>query len=281
MWKAENGKQYYLCGLDTNIVSELLKQRETIGKNFIVIYSADKYAPCFSIYTIAELRRRKDVFESFLDVFSIYPCFLLKYHDQLFMDELNSYPDPSIVDCKLHAFSLMNSDQNYNLRNFLDLVFADPQIQKAIDEWRAKQESVLQSMFELKKNFSPKNLTANANDSERFIKEAGLQQIMIRDSVWSKKMMDSGKKPNIHHFPSLKMMLYTIYYRLYDQNRVPEYQDVADICISASVPYLDVSLVESFQAEILKKVKSRDKFIGHIKISTLRELRTTSKQKVA
>lgn len=82
MWTSKNNNSYYLVGLDTNAVSEIVKNPELEGKNFLTRFNLSEHAPCFSIVTIAELYRNPTVYQKFLDVFSDYhACFILKGED--------------------------------------------------------------------------------------------------------------------------------------------------------------------------------------------------------
>jgi hypothetical protein len=73
-----NGNQYKLCLIDTNTVSEMVKYPDPILRYFLETINPSKYIPCFSVFTILELRRKDDVYKRFLEIFSLLPCFILK-----------------------------------------------------------------------------------------------------------------------------------------------------------------------------------------------------------
>ena len=273
MWTAPNGNIYLLLGLDTNAVSEVLKHPQIEGKNFLLRYGPKEHAPCFSIITVAELYRKPSVYQLFLDFFSVYSCFILKGGDQLFEDERNAYPNPFQVEGILNAFSSTGSSDSYNLRKMMTTLFSDPKTHQFVQAWDKTQQSTLQAMLTLKPNFTVSKPGANAQDAKRFVQKVGSQQIRNRMGDVHRTQIEPSSMPNIHHFPSLKLALYTTYYRLYDEQRKTEPQDVADILISASVPYLDVFITEKFQAMILREVQNQDNFIKHVEIKTLKDLR--------
>ena len=68
------------------------------------------FVPCFSLFSILEMRRRVDVYERFKEVFRVVPCILVKSHEQHMDDEVRSYPDPSGIDPTLLGFSMLGGE---------------------------------------------------------------------------------------------------------------------------------------------------------------------------
>lgn len=58
-----NGTDYRLCMLDTNAVSELVK-RQAVFAHFLEwsLVAAPIFVPCFSVFTLLELRRNAEVY---------------------------------------------------------------------------------------------------------------------------------------------------------------------------------------------------------------------------
>ncbi len=77
-WKAKSETEYNLCLLDTNAISEILKNPKVEGKGYFEKFSPSTHVPCFTIYNLIELRRNQNVYQKFLDFFSLYPIFLIK-----------------------------------------------------------------------------------------------------------------------------------------------------------------------------------------------------------
>lgn len=126
----------------------------------------------------------------------------------------------------------------------------------------------LDKILALKKNFPPAGEFYNANDADRFIKDGVIQYVFAQRIDWAKKLVDSKKEFIADGFPSVKMTFYNVFYRFYAETRQPEDQDIFDIFISCAAPYIDIFITEKFQAEIFKKVKSRDSFLSHLQIET-------------
>src|SRR5205814_3160778 len=94
-----NGTNYKLCLLDTNAVSEMVKQPVVLGR-FLAwsLTSPPFFLPCFSPFTLLELRRNTKIYGQFIEQIGPFPCMLLKSHEQLMEEEVRCYPDPTSVD---------------------------------------------------------------------------------------------------------------------------------------------------------------------------------------
>lgn len=142
--------------------------------------------------------------------------------------------------------------------------------------WDDDQEQTLDSILSVKSNFDRSDASVNTSDARRFVDEAGPCQLARMHGSWVHDQLGQGVVPLVDSFPSLKASLFTTYYRLYDDNRVPERQDVVDILNSAAVPYMDGVVTERLQADILRKVRCREAFLEHLEVSTLSDLRTAA-----
>lgn len=269
-----NERSYKLALLDTNIVSEILKNPKTIGKDFLQFILSGSVAPCISIWTILEIRRIQAIYDSFLDFFSVFPFFLTRTPLHVFEDEMKQYPNCHQVEPIQFSFSLLNKDKNAHLRNFMNNLFDDDDVKNSEQLWNGEwRNQVLQSILSLKPNFKPQGKYYTATDAIRFIQKGVTQYVTAQNPAWAKKIIDQSKWIDVNAFPSVKMAFYTVFYRFYAENRKPEPQDIFDILITNVTPYMDVIITENFQAEILKKVKRRDPFLKNLEILTMKSLR--------
>ena len=107
---AINGNDYRLVLLDTNALSEFAKQGESL-RHFLTWSSAQPmFVPCFSLFSVLEMRRRPDVYGRFKELFRVLPCMLVKSHEQLLEDEVRCYSDPSGIDPTLLGFSMLGGE---------------------------------------------------------------------------------------------------------------------------------------------------------------------------
>lgn len=266
--------KYSLVGLDTNIVSEILSDREGARQGLLSFFEKG-YIPCFSVYSLFELRCRREIYDNFVNLFDVFPCILLKNEEQLFEEEKAAYPNPTGVNPVLLGISYFNTKRGTNLRNLLKINFENPVVLRREKDWPDLKKEILSELISLKKNFPPKGRHYLPNDDGiRFVQEATIQQIIFRAPKWVKELSDSSHTLIDTAFPSIRMTLWTIFFRLYvAHQRVPETQDVFDALISTPAPYLDAVITENFQADIYKKVKKLDNILSHSEIYTLKDLR--------
>src|SRR5215217_6454008 len=79
-----NGNTYKLCLIDTNAASEMVKRPDPIMRHFFEAIKPNEYIPCFSVFTILELREREDIYKRFLETFSIFPVLFLRVSTSCF-----------------------------------------------------------------------------------------------------------------------------------------------------------------------------------------------------
>lgn len=269
-WTAGSGRSYDLCLLDTNALSEIAKKRPLISRGFFELFGPASHAPCLTVYNIFELRRKPDLFNSFLDIFSICPIFLLKPHSEILNEERSNSPVDSDAII-MNAFTQLGQGESYDIRLFMERLLATPSIKSLRKNWRRDERKTLKSWLMHRKNFDPKSEGANASDADRYVEEASRQILMQKYSKWATKV-------NSDDFPALKTMLYSQYYRIFDLNRKPTSQDVTDVRIMACAPYVDVVITENFQADIFRRVKHAWSRIRHLEVVTLADLRSAAKK---
>jgi len=272
-WIAESGNSYNLCLLDTNALSEIVKHPEDEGRGFKQNFSPSSNAPCFTVYNLFELRRKPDLFKAFVAFFRIYPCFLLKPHPMILDEERRTNGNTALVSPLMNAFSQEGVDLSYDFEYFMNRMFASSFFLELEHDWRDEETATLAVWMKRKENFNPKRPVPNASDADEYLEEAGMQSLIASDLEWARKEIGAGRVPNINHFPSLQVVLYSQYYRLYDPHWRPKPQDVTDLLIVSVTPYMDAVITEAFQAEILKKIRKKVLGLDNLQVATLRDIR--------
>jgi hypothetical protein len=269
-----NGNKYRLCLIDTNAISEMVKNPTVEFKNFNIWALSQKpsYIPSFSLLSIMEMRQKQEVYLKFLSIFGLWPCIILKSEEQLFNEELSSYPNPSAINPVLVAgVGSVKPDQR--LDKLLDIVFSRKEVAEKEKMWMKDRISVANDIASLVSNYPPNANTYTIKEIHAFIEMAGFQQIALRAPKFAKRLVDSKVPINISAFPSLKMSLYTVFYKFYVDERKHIESDVFDILISAPTPYIDAIITERHQAEVIKKIKRHDDFIDHVDVKIIKDLR--------
>ena len=273
-WTARSEKTYKLCLLDTNAISEIVKNKSLEGKHFIERFPPTDFVPCFSPYNLIEIRRNNEVYRSFIEFFSVYPSFLVKPSPIIFGDEILAYDDESKdVSVLLNAFTVLGQNDSYNFRKVVDNWLSTQEMKELESGWRDFEEETLNTWLSRKSFFTPKYNIPNSKDAEKYIDQAGLQTLIQMNRDWSRYKIENKEIPKINKFPSVKIQLYSLYYRLYDPHWKSSPGEVTDILLATAIPYVDVYITEKFQANILSKIKNKVKGLDKVDIKRIRDLR--------
>ncbi len=279
-WSAPDGKEYKLCLLDTNIISEISKNKLGERKKFVKKLLENSWMVCITSGSLFELRKNQSVYKQFLEVFSVLPFFVLKPFIILFEAEKEVYGKDDILSPIQLAISYANKDPKLQLMGFMEEIFSRDEVIESEKHRRSDETQVINNWISRIENFTPRKNTANASDAEKYVNEAAFQTILkldldlgsnfIREKIEKKELID------ITEFPAVLLMLYSQYYRLYDPGWKSTPQEVTDIEIMAAVPYVDVVITENFQAEILRKIQNRGNYvdINNVQVLTLRDIRS-------
>jgi hypothetical protein len=266
--------EYPLCLLDTMAISEMVKRPEGALRHFYEWAMASKpcFVPCFSPFTLIELRRKPALFDKFIEQFHPLPCVLLKGYEWLLEDEILAYPNPSKIDPCALAFTPMGDSGNL-LRN-LPSVLKTPAIVKQERQWNGSGWEIVNGMRSLVPNFPPDGAKYKREQIRLFIEVAGFSQLALRNKAFARRTLDRDEAVQIDAFPSLKASLYTTFYKFYvDTTRKPSESDAFDIIIAAGLPYVEAVITERHQVEVLRKTKRHDSFINELRVFTLRDFR--------
>lgn len=272
-----NGKDYRLVLLDTNALSEFARQDDGFRHFLSWSSTPPMFIPCFSLFSILEMRRRVDVYERFKEVFRVFPCILVKSHEQLLDDEVRFYPDPSDIDPMLLGFSMLGG-QGMDLVRVLDTASEDDFFRGREKYWNDGAQDIVEGIASLVANFPPDGETYGRAEVQHFIEIASFSQIVMRQVDFAKQMVEvKNQQVNISAFPSVKATAYAVWHKFYaDRNRKWTRSDAFDIIIASAIPYVDAVITESHLAESLRKTKRLDDFIEHLTIHTLRDFRNSA-----
>lgn len=271
-WKAPSGNIYQLVLLDTNALSDIVKNEKARGLGFVMQFNPGGYSPCFTFYNLIELRRCKEVYNLFLKFFSIYPSFLLKPGDIILKDEVTAYDTEENVSVLFNSFTPIGKGSTYKMQSFVYELFRKPEMMEIEKNWRKDESFILESWLDMKKNFEPTSDAANKEDADRYVNDSLFQELCKRFPEFVQKELDKKKIPDVWKFPSLQAMLYSQYYRIFDTNRNCTTSDVTDVRIMAASPYVDVIITENYQAELFKRFKDKIPKLKNLRIVRVNEL---------
>jgi len=268
-----NGSTYKLCLLDTNALSEIVKYPTVEGRGYIEHFPPTDYVPCFTVYNLVELRRNSDIFQKFIKFFSIYPSFITKPFQIILNEEVNTGGRASVNNILHTAFTLFGTSASSHLQAFIDELFSTPEMEQLEKEWRTRDQDILDTWLINKANFNPTNSVPNARDADRFVNDATVMTLCQLHPTVVQCGITANTIPQSFRFPSMQIMLYSQYFRLFDPTWTAKDQEVTDVCITACAPYVDAIVTEKFQAEIYNKVQKKVEGLNRVSFAKLRDIR--------
>lgn len=260
---------YKLIYLDTNAIREIVLNNSDSLKNFIekFVVGDCKYAPIFSIYNVFELKPYEDIYNKFINVFSIIPCLMLFPYKLIIEEEHKAFEENRafLMNTNLfNAFSSLGIGDSFNLPKFLERLWEkDNPIAEAIKEEIdglavvAKTWNGTKNEFSLIKARVPNislRLYFFKNEKEAIKKDLNNHGIMISKDV------------NPNRLPGMRVMEYSHFMRVYDRKKPISPNDVMDVKMSCFIPYVDAVVTEGYQAELYRNMKSFIKELEKLEI---------------
>ena len=258
-----NEKIYHLCLLDTNALSNfLIKPKEWI-QFFNKRYDISKTIISYSIFTLAELWSRQELFEKYIDIFSEFPSGILDGHESIFNKEIDKYKgNESINPIVIAPFAITEpglSKKEILIKLINNSVFVD-----RAEYWKTEQNDVLEGMLSLKKNFPPKKGKYMKKEIEEFNMLASVSQIGIRNPIFARSFLNRNEEIDLNYFKSVVCTSYIVFYKFYIDRRKPQTSDVFDIIISSILPYIDYFITEGNLKEIVETIRKRHRKLDNI-----------------
>lgn len=274
-WSTDSGRTYLLALFDTNALSEIVKHPEREGAGFRRLLSSQNVAPCITTYSLAELHAGGALFDEFLDTFSRIPIFLTKPWEMILDEELDIYDTDDIASPLLCAFSPLGEDPSYKLRLVVNQVLKNPVTRRRIARGEAERTAaeITDAWQQSAEKFKRTQSAPNAKDADRYVEEAGLQTLITLRPDWAAALIHNGGVPDVHRVPTVAVMLYSQYWRVFHPNWDEDVSDVRDLEIMAVSPYMDIVVTERRQAEIFRKIGDRVTGIGDLEVMRLEDLR--------
>lgn len=272
-----NNNQYSILLLDTNALSDFLKDVKN-WLNYITDYFPNSII-CASAFSLCELSKREDIFDKYLNFFSIWPSGILDGHESIYLKEFEAYGNTNIDISPVVLFP-SNFAMNKNItpeqafRKILELA----NFKSRTNYWLEPRQDILDGILSLKNNYKPKGEKYTSKEIEEFVFFGTIQQIILRNYDFANNMIKIEKKEiDINQFPSLISTMYVVFYKFYSDNRKAEPSDIIDIIIASILPYVDFVITEGHLCEIIRKVKRRHNFLNNLDYTSIREVKNKIK----
>lgn len=262
-----NNKIHKLCLIDTCVISEILKNKSTLGNRILNKFIDENYIFCYTIQTIGELRRAKDLYDEFFKYLFPMLSFLMKNYNQLIEDEIKAYPNKNIENPFLFFFDPL-SKENFNQRIKEHL---DNEKSNAFFENEMKESfSTLCDIKDGAKKWRSAFPKSTKKEIEEWVKLSVLYQIKDYEIEFFNDNHTNMNNLEYKKFYSWLMISYVKYYKFYlNPLRNPKLNDLNDVLNTSSLPYMDAIICEKDLAEILKQIQNKHDFVKQLEIMTL------------
>ena len=266
-------EEYKLLYLDTNAIREIICNNGQSRINFInKIVGRVKYAPVFSIYNLFELKPYNDIYNEFIEFFSIIPCIMLypykNFMEAEFRAAING-KEMVLDDTLLNAFSALGISESHNFKLFSNEMWGNLEMCSLIQNEIDKLQEVADKWNENKKK-------SNLNTEKDWLKlyKKLEYETIVKDMKKHSIIINPGVEIDLSKMPGMRVMEFSNFMRIYCQKKHITKNDVMDVKISYISPYVDCIITENYQAEILKKLRTRIPELKNIEIMRLSELKS-------
>ncbi|MCB2207767.1 MAG: hypothetical protein KQH67_05675 [Bacteroidetes bacterium] len=267
------GKSYKILQLDTNALSNILKEKDSKLKNLFDRFPPDKNLITYSPFTIMEISRNEYLLDRFCKMFSIIPSFFLKGYEQLRDEELQNYQDSRYLDILLLSpFDVKRPKGQLINEKDVHKLLTNKKLTSTFDKWENNKQRILEGMLSLKDNFQSKTSKYSKKEIQYFVTTSTFQQVLMYDKSFVLKNNLTDKNISLNNLQSFKIMSYSVFYKFYSDNRNPQLSDVFDILIGATIPYVDILITEKHYFDTIQKIKKQDRFLDNLKVYKVNEL---------
>jgi hypothetical protein len=256
---------YKLVYLDTNALREIVLNNNQSLSNFIDKFlnlDSLKYAPVFSIYNVFELKPYKDIYEKFIEIFSIIPCMMFLPYKLIIDEEYNAFCNNRevVLDGNIiHAFSPFGPTDSFELQKFLENLWNNEVIKNNIILEIVGLKEVANTWNDTKASYYSISNVLKPSDLRKLYFKLERETIIKDLRVHG---IDIINDLDIKRLPGIRAMEYSQFMKIYDRKKSINPNDVMDVKMSCFIPYVDAVITEVYQAELYKNMKS---FIRQLK----------------
>ena len=269
----DNLLHYKLIYLDTNIVSDICKTGDLINK-FVTRYPPDKdYLLSFSTYTLYEISKSDKFYRLFKKLYSLFPCVIVISYFPLALKEIELIEGKSEVinPIMLAPVGIKIEGKNMN-PDSLDILLNTGTVKEALLNVESYTSAYFDEISQLLNHpdfVGIKNSVKNKKEvfTKKFIRYEMRERFLFPEN----RELDSSKLKKIK---SLEVLAYSVYYKFFsDQNRKVSVNDIVDVLIMTTVPYVHTFISERNSIDILKIVKKQTDLFNTVNLLILSDLR--------
>lgn len=258
--------KYKYIFLDTNALREIVTNNNLSGKIFLEKFIIEKYVPCFSIYNIWEIKPLQDIYDKFIDFFSIVPCLVIFPNKLVLAEEYKCYQRKEkmkICNKISNVFSPLGKENTYRTKLFFEGYYNNKQLKDLTNEHIAQLNTIAS-------NWQDQRAVVGKIS---FVEYKKLEKDIVVKDLQNWGVIQEGVEIELDSFPAARIMEYSHFRRVHQTNKFIKPNDVLDIEISCIVPYVNAVITERFQCDVYRAAQKFIPQMNEVNIYTMSELR--------
>ena len=275
----DNLSHYKLIYVDTNIASNIAKtdNGEKLVEKYLATFPPNEdYLLCFSTYTLYEMQKSTRYYERFKQVFSLFPCAIVMSYFPLAEKEFDKLTNKiSTVSPLLFAPAGIIIDGKKLNPDSLEQLLSRPEVIDGFNTTEFHVNKYLHEFNVLLEHKYFKNLKGNMKGKANvFAKKFLKYELVNRFHFDEKRDVDFLK---VRHLKSLELFAYSVFYKLFsDASKKKTFNDVIDVLIMTTIPYVHTFISEANSIDVLTKIKRTTKLIHSVKLISYKEFKNIS-----
>lgn len=215
-------KAYKLIMLDTNALREIVLNANNAGKGFLTKFFAEssEYAPCFSVFSVFELRPYQDIYEKFLNFFDVMSCMMFYPCRTILQQEYAAFLNdkPMQVDLEVaYPSSPFFKNPSLKLRGYLNTSFANAEFSSTMRNEIAQLDQTTKD-WEVQRitgQFSVRFMNPQAMDRQYFLtkEKAAIKKDLAN---WGVNLVT---EPDVRELPGARLMEYCHYIKVHQTKK--------------------------------------------------------------
>lgn len=252
-----------LCLLDTNIISDTLKENQSIEQK-IIDKRNQGYELCIHLLSLAELKKSEYLIDKFCELTKTILFHIIKPSHQLLEVEKINYP--GLINKSQIILMSLQAEKKAELiaqHNYL-------KSEQFKTDASYLREGQLKAADNLKSNLRSERKNNRLEYVDRYV----WTQLSISDPHFFKSIIDANNVNSLICLKSLFVQAHFNYYKYIEKDQLVEMNDSYDTLIISCLPYIDLFLTERKNGGLLKELKRKLDIIANLEIETMRDLRS-------
>lgn len=266
-----NGKIYKTFLLDTNIIINLLKDKEIFGSKVMNLVLS-KGIFVFSSISLWELSIDFKAFNEFKRIFLSVPSILGKANDDILNKEISLYYSnnrPTLADVGIFFNASYFKAENISIEKIIDQHIA----KERSEQYKIKEK---ESFLDIAKGkiagFIQKDEFHDKKRVRQSVELFAYQLIAENNYSFAKLISNKNEALDVYKCPSAVSMSYIYHYKFLNERRHGEPSDLSDILITPLLPYVDCYITENSVASNIREIQNTYGFFKNLEVLVTKDI---------